>query len=80
MTDFITYVDAIDAILARKYCLSVMDAGISFDELGEAQDAGWKPSEWVKWFAEKHDLTPKGGAIDLTTQARIRAAGKATKC
>lgn len=56
---FESYLNAVDAELTRIYGITVMDAGIEFDEIAGAQEAGETPAEYVQWFGEKYDLTPK---------------------
>ena len=50
------WVQAVDRLLKRDWCIGVEDAGIDDAQL----DAHWRdgdtPPEFVAWFAEKYDL------------------------
>lgn len=71
---FLEYWNEVETALKKGYALSSLDAGMEPEEIAVAQESGWQPGEFVKWFAGKYDLTPVGGTIDLTTQTRIKNA------
>lgn len=47
---------AVDKLLRRDWCLSVVDAGIDDEQLSRAWIDGETPEAFVAWFAEKYDL------------------------
>ena len=54
--NFGEYLDAVEVILTSKYCIDLFDVGIDFDEIGDAQDDGMTPDDFVNWFGTKYNL------------------------
>ena len=54
--NFGEYLEAVESILESKYCIDLFDAGIEFDDIGEAQDDGMSPDDFVNWFGTKYNL------------------------
>lgn len=54
--NFDEYLDSVEAILESKYCIDLFDAGIDFDEIGNAQDDGMEPEDFANWFGIKYNL------------------------
>lgn len=53
---YIEYLEQIEAVLVKKYGLTIQDSGIEFDNITDAQDAGWTAEEYVEWFSSKYNL------------------------
>ena len=53
---FEAWVRNVDQLMRRDWCIDTADAGLSHDELKRVWRDGEVPAEFVKWFAEKHDL------------------------
>ncbi len=53
---YIEYLEQIEAVLLKKYGLTIQDSGIELDAVTEAQDAGWGAEEYVEWFSTKYNL------------------------
>lgn len=68
---FIDYWGEIETLLEARYALSTIDAGITPEDMANAQDSGWSGEDFVAWFAAKYDLTPFGSKIDNMTKTRI---------
>jgi hypothetical protein len=56
-TPFIDYWDAVDTAMFRLFGVDTADAGIDPAPIAEAQENGWTPAEFARWFGEKYDLT-----------------------
>lgn len=50
------WVQRVDRLLQRDWCVSVSDAGIDENQLNRAWADGDTPAAFVEWFAEKYDL------------------------
>lgn len=50
------WVEIVDRLMERDWCISSRDAGLSDADLRCLWRDGETPAEFVKWFAEKHDL------------------------
>ena len=50
------WVQAVDRLLTRDWCIGVEDAGIDDTQLDLHWRDGVSPPEFVTWFAEKYDL------------------------
>lgn len=70
---FIDYLNAVDDLLNQQYGITTNDCGV--ERTAQAQEAGETPTEFVKWIADKYDLTPlhDTGWTDAETKTkRIR--------
>lgn len=74
---FLKYMNDIDALLWVDYGITITDAGIELDEIAGAQEDQWTPKEWVEWFAEKYDLTPRS---EFTLKMAKRVFGCCNWC
>ena len=45
---YINYLEQIEAVLLKKYGLTIQDSGIELDAITEAQEAGWSAEEYVE--------------------------------
>lgn len=52
------YAQAVTRAMLRAYGISWVDACGDSGPLRAAREAGQSPSEFVRWWGEKHDLTP----------------------
>ena len=50
------WVEAVNRLMLRDWCIDTEDAGLSGDELTTLWRDGERPEAFVAWFAEKHDL------------------------
>jgi len=48
--------DAVDQRLHQAYCITIEDAGMDDEYLTHHWRSSKAPSDFVEWFAEKHDL------------------------
>jgi hypothetical protein len=53
---FLDYWNAVDAAMLKLFGIDTWDAGIDADAIASAQDAGWTPDEFARWFGNKYDL------------------------
>jgi hypothetical protein len=51
--------DAVDMHLHRIYCITIEDAGFGEDYLMDHWQSNEAPVEFVEWFGNKYDLTPR---------------------
>lgn len=54
-----TYRDEVSRLLHHTYALTWQDASGEDELLARALNAGESPRDFVRWFAEKYDLTPR---------------------
>lgn len=54
--DCAVWIEAVNTLLRRDWCLSIEDAGIDDDQLTRAWADGDAPAAYVAWFAENYDL------------------------
>ena len=50
------WINAVDRLMKRHWCIDTADAGLSDDDLSRYWENGDTPAEFVAWFAEKYDL------------------------
>jgi hypothetical protein len=55
--DFSKWKSEVDTVLKRVYSINIEQAGIDDDFLSVHFEMKQFPVEFVKWFAEKYDLT-----------------------
>lgn len=50
------WVQTVDRLMKRDWCIDTADAGLDDAELSRYWRDGEEPAAFVAWFAEKHDL------------------------
>lgn len=50
------WVQTVDRLMMRDWCIDTADAGLDDAELSRYWRDGKEPSSFVAWFAEKHNL------------------------
>lgn len=54
--DKASWVQAVDGLMKRDWCIDAADAGLNDADLTRHWRSGDEPEAFVAWFVEKHDL------------------------
>ena len=52
----VDWVEAVNRLMLRDWCIDLAEAGLSDEEVDRYWSGGEQPEMFVAWFAEKYDL------------------------